>query len=215
MWRQLISPGGLVQVYPVDKHTRAATDVDIDIIAVHGLDTRSPDTWIWREPNNPKIQINWLQDPKMLPSIVLVGRARIFTCDWPADMLQKLVPTTLEESAKFLLGITRTHLERNKHVGIERPVLFVASCLGGTILIKALEMDRQDDDESDDPSLKTVTRGIIFLATPFLGTSFKDMPDVILSMWASINDQTVSTLIDYARKPTPNLDELVHRFDDL
>ena len=122
---------------------------------------------------------------------------------------------TLEESAQFLLRITRKHVEQNKHLGIERPVLFIASCLGGTILIKALEMDSQDGNESDCSSLRTVTRGIIFLATPFLGTAFKDMPGMTLRTWALFKDKTVSTLIDYTRKPTPNLDELVHRFDDL
>ena len=202
---------GLVQLYPVDKW--AGTSANIDIIAIHGLDTRSPDTWIWRDPDNPKIRINWLQDPKMLPSIV--GPARIFTCDWPADMLQKSIPTTIEESARYLLKVARGHLERNRRVGIDRPVLFIASCLGGTILIKALEMDLQDDDESDCPSLKTVTRGIIFLATPFLGTAFKRMPEMTLRTWALFKDKTVSTLIDYTRKPTSNLDELVHRFDHL
>ena len=76
-------------------------------------------------------------------------------------------------------------------------------------------MDRQDDDESDCPSLKTVTRGIIFLATPFLGTAFKRMPEMTLRTWALFKDKTVSTLIDYTRKPTSNLDELVRRFDAL
>lgn len=215
MWDQLTSPAGLVQVYPVDKCAGGA-DIDIDIIAIHGLDTRSPDTWIWRNPVNLKSQINWLQDPKMLPNIV--GRARIFTCDWPADMLQKSISTTLKESAQCLLDIIRKHLEQNKDVGIDRPVLFIASCLGGTILIKALEMDSQnsqDGDESDCSSLKTVTRGIIFLATPFLGTAFKEMPNITLRTWALFKDKTVSTLIDYTRKPTPNLNELVRRFDDL
>ena len=214
MLDQQTGSAGLVQIYPVDKCAGGADiGIDIDIIAIHGLDTTSPDTWIWRDPANPKIQLNWLQDPKMLPSSM--GRARIFTCDWPADMLQKSIPTTLEETAEFLLCITRKHLQRNKDVGMERPVLFIASCLGGTILIKALEMDSQDSDESDCSSLKTVTRGIIFLATPFLGTALKEMPDMTLRTWALFKDKTVSTLIDYTRKPTPNLDELVRRFDDL
>ena len=41
------------------------------------------------------------------------------------------------------------------------------------------------------------------------------MSDITLRTWALLKDKTVSTLIDYTRKPTPNLDELVHRFDDL
>jgi hypothetical protein len=93
--RQQISPAGLDQVHPVD----VDAGVNIDIIAIHGLNTRFPDTWAWRDPDNPKKQVNWLGDPKMLPSIV--GRARIFTCDWPADMFQKSIPTTLEKRSIF------------------------------------------------------------------------------------------------------------------
>ncbi|KAF7551742.1 hypothetical protein G7Z17_g4776 [Cylindrodendrum hubeiense] len=197
------SPPAFDQVHPVDENTRT----DIDIIAIHGLDTKSPDTWIWKDPKHPKEQVNWLKDSKMLPSEV--GRARIFTCDWPTNLFQKSIPTTLEESAHFLLRSIRQHLAQNKQAAANRPVFFIASCLGGIILIKALEIDRRHSDESGSPSLIRATRGIVFLATPFLGTAFKDMPDLTLKVWASLKDQTVTALIDYANEPTPNLDELL------
>ncbi|KAK4096674.1 hypothetical protein N658DRAFT_335672 [Parathielavia hyrcaniae] len=93
-------------------------DTNIDIIAIHGLDTKSPDTWTWVDPSDPTNTCNWLADPRMLPS--RVGAARIFTCDWPADLLQPsgLVQKTIEEE--------------------NRPVFFIASCLGGIVLAKAL-----------------------------------------------------------------------------
>lgn len=205
------SPARLIRVHPADEN--ASVDVGIDIIAIHGLDTRSPDTWTWKDPHNSRNKVNWLEDSKMLLS--KVEQARIFTCDWPDDMFQKSIPRTLEESAKFLLGTLRRHLERNRRAGKDRPVLFIASCLGGIILIKALEIDRQDGDECCYPSLVTATHGIVFLATPFLGTAFKDMPDLAIKAWALFKDQAVSTLIDYTKEPTPNLKELVQRFNDL
>ncbi|CAI4217700.1 unnamed protein product [Parascedosporium putredinis] len=61
---------------------------DVDIIAIPGLDTKSPDTWIWkpqppgRSADASRSEVNWLKDPRMLPA--LVGSARIFTCDWPS-----------------------------------------------------------------------------------------------------------------------------------
>ncbi|KXJ84692.1 NACHT domain-domain-containing protein [Microdochium bolleyi] len=198
------SPAGLVQVFVGARS--ADTETDIDIIAIHGLDTRSPDTWTWRDRGQSSGPVNWLQDSAMLPSIV--GRARIFTCDWPAQMLQKSIPTTLEESAEFLLQTLNQHLEQNTQAGKDRPVFFIASCLGGIILIKALEL-------SDSPPLVTATRGIVFLATPFLGTAFKDIPYLSLKAWGSFNDQSVSALMDYTREPTPGLDELVCGFLDL
>ena len=70
------------------KLDRDNADTDIDIIAIHGLDTTSRDTWTWKDPRDPKNEerwVNWLH-PGMLPESV--DRARIFMCDWPADLLQ-------------------------------------------------------------------------------------------------------------------------------
>ncbi|KAM0737944.1 hypothetical protein ACQRIT_007948 [Beauveria bassiana] len=187
-----------------------STNADIDIIAIHGLDTKSPNTWTWKDPNDATKQINWLQNAEMLPSVV--GRARIFTCDWPADMFQKSIPSTLEESAQFLLHSITLRLEQNRKAGEDRPLFFIASCLGGIILIKALEIDRHNGDDIGLSSLTAATRGIVFLATPFQGTAFKDMPDLTVKVWAAFKDQTATALIEYTKEPTPDLDELVRRF---
>jgi hypothetical protein len=199
----------LLQVNP-DKDE---TDTDIDIIAIHGLDTGSPDTWIWRARSPNEQDVNWLAHPDMLPKEV--ERARIFYCDWPANMLQKRdsIPTTLEDSAGFFLRLVRNHLATNRRAGRNRPIVFIASCLGGIILIKALDIDDSEPRDADDPaSLRGVTRGIVFLATPFRGTAFKDVPVPIFKAWASLQDHTVTALIDYAKEATPNLDGLVDKF---
>ncbi|PMB64413.1 Protein NLRC3 [Beauveria bassiana] len=187
-----------------------STNADIDIIAIHGLDTKSPNTWTWKDPNDATKQINWLQNAEMLPSVV--GRARIFTCDWPADMFQKSIPSTLEESAQFLLHSITLRLEQSRKAGEDRPLFFIASCLGGIILIKALEIDRHNGDDIGLSSLTAATRGIVFLATPFQGTAFEDMPDLTVKVWAAFKDQTATALIEYTKEPTPDLDELVRRF---
>ncbi len=152
---------------------RPETETDIDIIAVHGLDTKSPDTWTWVDRRNPKNRVNWLQDQHMLPS--RVERVRIFTCHWPADLLQRsnLVQKTVEEYALLLFdGIQRRPLATNDHAGREeRPILFLASCLGGIILMKALVHAK--DKESSYYHLRRATRGIVFLATPFRGLRSK------------------------------------------
>src|SRR5437762_13377816 len=91
----------LIQVNASDANE---TETDVDIIAIHGLDTKSPDTWIWRSNDQDKPDVDWLADPHMLRS--QVERARIFTCDWPADLLQKsdTIPMTVLESARCLLA---------------------------------------------------------------------------------------------------------------
>ena len=205
----------LCQVNP----DKIETETDIDIIAIHGLDTRSPDTWTWINSDSKLPRVNWLQDPNMLPKVA--GRARIFTCDWPADLLQKSssIPTTIKELAKLLLaGIhnTRRDLGTNGPETDDRPILFIASCLGGIILIEALLV--ADQDKSNYNHLRRATRGILFLATPFRGTAFENTAKwavPMLKTWASLQDQTVTMLLGSVQGSTPDLWERVRRFTAL
>ncbi|KAI9037821.1 NACHT domain-containing protein [Aspergillus affinis] len=195
----------LRQVYP---SSESKIETDIDIIAIHGLDTKSPDTWIWK---TPETDVNWLQDLDMLPK--RFPTARIFTCDWPANLLEEsdFIQKRIEEFARLLLaGIKHRPPATNNHCEEkERPILFIASCLGGVILMKMLIMANQEYH-----SVKQATRGIIFLATPFRGTSFEDVArwaEPCLRAWASIKDRNVSNMLEQV-KPTFELEELVRSF---
>ena len=112
----------LRQVYPSPENKTAT---DVDIIAIHGLDTQSPDTWIW----DPKgARVNWLEDPRMLPK--RFPTARIFTCDWPADLFEQpdFVQKMIDEFARLLLaGIKGRPPATNDQPGRDRPIVFVAS----------------------------------------------------------------------------------------
>ncbi|KAF1345021.1 hypothetical protein EJ07DRAFT_146534 [Lizonia empirigonia] len=204
----------LHQVFPAnDGLKKSGPGSDIDIIAIHGLDTNSLDTWRWRVPNNcktgPRTAVNWLSDPDMLPAVV--GRARIFTCDWPAELLQQSsVPMTLHECARSLRDSILQHQKKES----SRPILFIASCLGGIILMKALEIDNQHPESGsiNIPSFTRSTCGIVFLATPFRGTAFENMPSFLLKALRFMHGRTVTALIDYALCATPDLDELSKGF---
>jgi hypothetical protein len=200
----------LRQIYPDDRTD--TSDTDIDIIAIHGLDTKSPDTWTWVDRSNPQIRVNWLQDPKMLPSEV--ERVRIFACDWAADLLQPsdLIQKTEEEFALHLLnGIQGRPPAKSDHTRREgRPILFIASCLGGIILMKALVGAGEEYS-----SLRGATRGVIFLATPFRGTSFQDVAawaEPGLAAWASIRGREVNKLLASVKGSTFDLQALVGNF---
>jgi predicted alpha/beta hydrolase family esterase len=193
-----------VRLHQVHPSPNNETKTDVDIIALHGLDTKSPDTWIWE---SQEARVNWLEDAQMLP-----GRfptARIFTCDWPADLFEQqgFIQKTIEEFARLLLAGIKGRPPATD--GSDRPIVFVASCLGGIVLIKALDMASHEY-----LSVKKATRGIVFLATPFQGTSFKDVAkwaEPGLRAWASIRDKKVSGLLEKA-KPTFELGELVRSF---
>lgn len=206
----------LCQVYPDPKNE---TTTDIDIIAIHGLDTRSPDTWTWKDPEdlgNKAKWVNWLQDPKMLPKAV--ERVRIFTCDWPADLLQPsdLVQKRIEEYARLLLDDIQGRFLTTSGARKDRPIFFIASCLGGIILMQAL-VDANSK-SSDYYPVRRATRGIIFLATPFGGTSFQAVAawaEPGLKVWAYTQGREVNRLLDIVKGPTFDVDALVRKFTEL
>ncbi|OBR02171.1 Peptidase C14 [Colletotrichum higginsianum IMI 349063] len=195
------------QVYP----TNSNVETDIDIIAVHGLDTNSPETWEDRSKGKPTV--NWLADEGMLPHEV--PHARIFTCDWPADLFRdpNVEENRIDELARLLLeGILGRPQPTDKQLR-NRPILFIASCLGGIVLMKALEM-------AYDKYLpvQEATCGVIFLATPFSGTSFEKVAgwaEPGLRTWASFRGQGVTQLLDWVNGDHFDLDELVRRFTAL
>ncbi|RYP46465.1 hypothetical protein DL768_007335 [Monosporascus sp. mg162] len=205
----------LVQVHPSDENA----ETDVDIIAIHGLDTKSPDTWTWKSEIPGESDVNWLKDPHMLPS--KVGHARIFTCDWPADLIQESasIPMRLTEFARILLsGIHswRAHMATNGQAREDRPIVFIASCLGGIILMEALVIANHP--QSDYISIRRSTHGIVFLATPFRGTAFRDIAYWAVPMLkarALLRDKEVTTLLSVVEGSTFNLENRVNEFTDL
>lgn len=202
----------LSQVYPLEKET----ETDIDIIAIHGLDTKSPETWTWADRHHPEQRpVNWIQDLDMLPSEA--PRARIFTCDWPADIFETrdLTQMSFEELARLLLaGIVGRPLVANERACKEaRPIFFIASCLGGVILMKTLVMAS----DSGSPLTKA-TRAAVFLSTPFRGTSFQDVAtwaEPGLTAFAWFQGKKVTSLLGSLKKSTLALDGIVGSFTQL
>ncbi|KAK4194277.1 NACHT domain-containing protein, partial [Triangularia verruculosa] len=206
----LIQTKGVIlrQVHPPP---HIGTETDVDIIAIHGLDTKSPDTWVWQAKG---VRVNWLEDAHMLPQ--RCPTARIFTCDWPADLLEQpdFIQKTIEEFARLLLaGISNRPAAPNDPPGKDdRPIVFIASCLGGIVLMKALVMATDEY-----LCVRQATRGIVFLATPFRGTSFEHVAkwaEPGLRAWASVRAKKVSNLLEHVN-PTFKLGELVRRFTGL
>lgn len=196
----------LCQVYPPPENE---TETEVDIIAIHGLDTKSPDTWVWRASSSEQHDINWLSRPDMLPE--KAGRARIFYCDWPARLFNEhsTIEMTITELARcLLLGIhSRPGADKN------RPLLFIASCLGGIILSQAMVLAAEPGNEY--ASLWKSTGGVVFLATPFRGTAFEDVAKTAVAFlkgYAMLTDRVVTELLESVTASTPFLQDLVGDF---
>ncbi|ETS75574.1 hypothetical protein PFICI_12518 [Pestalotiopsis fici W106-1] len=190
------------------------TNIDLDVIAIHGFDARSPDTWTYKSTANEP-GVNWLENPEMLPGVV--GSARIFTCDWPSDFFESsdFVQKTFDKFAEGLLdGIESRPPAKGCTQAEGPPILFIASCLGGVMLMKALVEEGMKCNDS--PTLKA-TRGIVFLATPFRGTAFADVAhwaEPSLRIWASLRAQAVSNLLGQIKEGS-ELTKLVGDFTRL
>ncbi|KAI1736057.1 ARM repeat-containing protein [Xylaria scruposa] len=217
-----MGPGGLLkspkhvegivlsQVYPT---AESETTTNIDVIALHGLDTNSSETWTWKQRGKPEKQdVNWLKDPCMLPK--RIPTARIFTCDWPASIFQErhTIQMTMKELARRLLLSIRSRLGARP----TRPILFIASCLGGIVLTQAMTI--ASDNGSEYESLWRQTRGIVFLATPFAGTSFKDIAQLavrFLEIKAYFTGTVVTNLLASLQSSDQFLQELVAKFTNI
>lgn len=128
------------------------------VIAIHGLGTESPRTWVFKKKDGCKV--NWLADPTMLPAAV--PEATIFTYDWNANYFEDAPVQTLLGHADALLAHAKENQSSSK-----RPIIFVASCFGGLVLAEALTRAAQEGSPYRQVLLSTA--GIVFLATPFQG----------------------------------------------
>ncbi|KAI0097461.1 armadillo-type protein [Nemania sp. FL0031] len=182
----------------------------IDFFAIHGLDTESPKTWTWKKnPNDSKDKgVNWLVHRDMLPKSA--GPCRVFTCDWPAKLFETVESEedTFEELAILLLEAILDHLIE------QRPIFFIASCLGGIILMKALSM-ANDQYHPQYHFIKSNTGAIIFLSTPFRGTAFHTIAkwaEPGLKVWAKSQGCRVTRRLDFAKESNSELTKLVGQF---
>lgn len=144
---------GLHQVYPAQSDTSSRTDIESvystyklcstkltvsSIVAIHGLDTHSPKTWVaWKKDGDSASgEIHWLQDLDMLPSII--PNARIFTYDWNASFDRSPATDLLLGHANALLDRLRVRRSKVKFspspyqhttkYGNRRGVLLLLSC---------------------------------------------------------------------------------------
>ncbi|KAH8748415.1 hypothetical protein F5883DRAFT_239074 [Diaporthe sp. PMI_573] len=204
---------GLNQVYP--DRSDNSTRTEIDIVAIHGLDTHSPKTWVaWKDGDPASGEVHWLKDRKMLPAII--PNARIFTYDWNANFHQ-------DASAQGLLGhaddlLETLHIRRSKDDSINRPIVFVASCFGGLLLCKALY--RASEEHSNHRHIFKSTGGVAFLGTPFRGSNsgFLTATQLRLNVAISMGGETADELIKYLSNKEGErrqLDEIVQLFCEL
>ncbi|KAI0410762.1 armadillo-type protein, partial [Xylaria grammica] len=201
-------PEGLCRIYPEGNDAES----EFDIIAIHGLNTSSAETWTWRD-RETGVEMNWLSHKDMLQNNF--PSARIFTYDWPTDIFKshRTIEQTTKELARRLLFAVRSR-DAQTRSSKTRYILFIASCLGGLILVEALTTAAQSTDIELKRIWKT-TGGIIFLGTPFRGTSYKDIAQGVhplLERGTALTATVVTELLAQVQASTLPLQDLVSDF---
>ena len=120
-------------------------------------------------------EVNWLQDPDMLPSAF--PRARIFQYgyEWKPNNTDSTLDAICHSAAKQLLSALARKRQTDKHQFPPKPIIFIGHSYGGIIIEYALSSARKIDDDKNQKDAKldeykdvvSSTVGVIFLATPF------------------------------------------------
>ncbi|KAH6893461.1 Alpha/Beta hydrolase protein [Thelonectria olida] len=143
--------------------------IEVDIVAVHGLGSDVDWSWTWRDRKTSGAPVNWLKDESMLPSTVPQARIMVYnygtrrTWNGPKIRIQSCAEDLVRDLHEFRDGVR------------DRPLLFIGHSLGGHVVQHALlYADRSDDFRY----LPQRTAGFIALGTPFNGTQTSRVIDI-------------------------------------
>ncbi|CZS81973.1 unnamed protein product [Fusarium graminearum] len=214
---------GLTQVYPEPGSKRNHQKLKNDIIALHGLDATSPETWIgWKVDGDPNSgDVNWLEDKHMLPRFM--PDSRILTYQWNANYDAYASSDRFSGHATSLLQ--DLHADRFSECRSNCPIIFIVSCFGGLLLAQALVIASHPTEPGhrQHSSILRHTIGAAFLGTPFRGSwaagSVIAKVRYETAQESESRKQTNQNLIELLKQSTPDrpspLDDLVGQFSNL
>ncbi|KAI1321868.1 TPR-like protein [Xylariaceae sp. FL0255] len=153
-------------LFPDEAASTHSSTPGVDVFAVHGLNPRSkPDAehaWdTWRTPAGPKGHL-WLRDdlPAHLPG------SRIFLYEYDATVVYGKDRDTFVGKANELLEAIRVERDGDD----SRPIIFFCHSMGGLLVKQALINAHNNPKYT---SIKIVTSGLAFFATPHNGGDWK------------------------------------------
>ncbi|MCJ1465981.1 hypothetical protein MMC07_004600 [Pseudocyphellaria aurata] len=174
----------------------------VDIVAIHGIGADPDKTW---ELGN----VNWLNDPQMLPSIV--PEARIMRYGYESDWYgENPIKQSLHEIATSFLSDLHEKRENNT----QRPLIFIGHCFGGLIIQKAITRSKTLDYKH--PGIFTSLSGVIFLGTPHRGTSDTMSRGLLLFLISAEQKVKVDgTILHALEQENPSLNDTLNEFTTL
>ncbi|KAH7109609.1 hypothetical protein B0J11DRAFT_401476, partial [Dendryphion nanum] len=143
---------------PVDT---PATNI-IDIVAIHGIGAHPDDSWCKNvgTTEDPR-WVNWLDNEAMLPAVATQARILRYGYESQWFGLEAMRQNVTTVANRFLIA-----LQRKREDSLYRPIIFIAHCFGGLVVLKALLEAQHDNDLR---GIFASTTGLVFFGTPFRG----------------------------------------------
>ncbi|KAF2176597.1 hypothetical protein K469DRAFT_606660, partial [Zopfia rhizophila CBS 207.26] len=180
----------------------------IDIVAIHGIGAHPDDIWcknIGTNENDAR-PVNWLRDPQMLPSVVPNTRILRYGYDvqWCGySAIRQSVNTVAD---RFLLA-----LGRGRKDFPSRPLILIAHCLGGLVVLKALVEAHRDPGEW--LGIFNSVKGLLFFGTPFRGAEGISQSEILEAAWREHSkDQVQDQVLQVLQPGNELLQDLVDQF---
>jgi protein SERAC1 len=148
---------GLLRINPDTSNIRG------DVIFVHGLNGHPIMTWHPQEMDNQECWPYWLAQSE--PHI------GIWSYGYNAPLWRTQAQTLFDLGGKLLNELTPYNMGQQ-----QRPVIFITHSLGGLVVKKMLEFAMRYQNQARVKALTSQTRGIVFLATPHLGSDLVNDP---------------------------------------
>ncbi|RDW60746.1 hypothetical protein BP6252_12129 [Coleophoma cylindrospora] len=160
----------------------------IDIVAIHGIGAHPDDTWCKKVGSDgaEAKYVNWLKDDHMLPSIA--PNARVLRYGYESQWFgnDAIRQKASDVAKRFLIALRRERKDCQN-----RPLIFIAHCFGGLVILKALLEALYHKDEW--PGVFDSTTGLIFFGTPFRGAGGMKLSELLEAARREYEEDQIQT----------------------
>ncbi|RBR09691.1 hypothetical protein FVER53590_11729 [Fusarium verticillioides] len=137
-------------------------NAQVDIVFLHGLRGDREKAWT-------KNGVVWPKD--LLPDDIPASRIFLFGYDTNITSTGRSGPSKTEIHSDAEDVCAKLAAERLRTLTVDRPIIFVAHSLGGLVAAQILVDGEHKPENSVEGSIARNTRGMVFLGTPFRGSS--------------------------------------------
>ncbi|KAI0186035.1 Alpha/Beta hydrolase protein [Xylaria flabelliformis] len=190
------SPYGLQEVY-------ASPDAKLDIVFLHGLRGDSKGTWT-------KDGCLWPEE--LLPKDVPESRIFLFGYDTGITHRDQSQVTQSEIHSDANDFCAKLAAERSRSSTENRPIVIIAHSLGGLVAAQTLVHGELGHGESTAKSVTQNIRGMIFLGTPFRGSTSARPAEIVRKVLQVFGVSTQEQTLRLLLADSERLDELTRAF---